>query len=68
MDTIKYMPVQRTGHEELLWLEMQEKVREIIKQMGDTYILSDVNEVKHINNEPKTLINVGGNATWSNNE
>ena len=46
MDTIKYMPVQRTGHEELLWLEMQEKIKEIIKQMGDTYILSEKNEVK----------------------
>ena len=40
------MPVQRTGHEELLWLEMQEKIKEIIKQMGDTYILSEKNEVK----------------------
>jgi hypothetical protein len=46
-EVIEYLPVQRTGIEELKWLEMQAKVKEIIKQMGDSYILSDKNEVKH---------------------
>jgi len=46
MDTITYLPVKRTAAEELKWVEMQAQVKEIIKQMGDTYILSEKNEVK----------------------
>ena len=46
-EIIVYLPVERTGIEELKWLEMQAKVKEIIKEMGDKYILSDANEVKH---------------------
>lgn len=46
-ETIVYLPVERTGIEELKYLEMQAKVKEIIKEMGDKYILSDANEVKH---------------------
>ena len=39
-DTMNYIPVQRTGIEELKWLEMQAKIAEIKKQMGDKWLLA----------------------------
>ena len=45
-DTMNYIPVQRTGIEELKWLEMQAKIAEIKKEMGDKWCC-------HIDNAPK---------------
>lgn len=39
-ETLMYMPVKQTAVEEGKWLQMQAKVEEIKKQMGDKYILS----------------------------
>ena len=39
-DTMNYIPVKRTGIEELKWLEMQAKIAEIKKQMGDKWLLA----------------------------
>jgi len=39
-DTMTYIPVQRTGIEELKWLEMQAKMAEIKKAMGDKWLLA----------------------------
>lgn len=51
MDTLTYIPVQQTAVEQGLWLQMQAKVEEIKKQMGDRYILAKpvekiVNDIK----------------------
>ena len=37
---MNYIPVQRTGIEELKWLEMQAKIAEIKKSMGDKWLLA----------------------------
>lgn len=40
MDALTYIPVKQTAVEEGKWLQMQAKVEELKKQMGDKYILS----------------------------
>lgn len=40
MDALTYMPVKQTAVEEGKWLQMQVKVEELKKQLGDKYILS----------------------------
>lgn len=40
MDALTYMPIKQTAVEEGKWLQMQVKVEELKKQMGDKYILS----------------------------
>jgi hypothetical protein len=39
-ETMDYLPVQRTAIEELKWLEMQAKIAEIKKAMGDKWLLA----------------------------
>lgn len=40
MDALTYMPVKQTAVEEGKWLQMQAKVEELKKQLGDKYLLS----------------------------
>ena len=35
-----YLPVKRTAVEELKWIQMQAKIEEIRKQMGDKWLLA----------------------------
>lgn len=41
MMTLDYLPIKRTAAEELLYLEMLDKVEQIKKEMGNKYLLAN---------------------------
>ena len=39
-ETMDYLPVKRTAVEELKWIQMQAKIDQLKKEMGDRWLLA----------------------------